>query len=663
VYQPIKIEIVDPSSLRFRIINRFDFSNLNEYSLLYRLRPDVAHEPPIHPDDFLKLVKYFDDKVPISLAPHDTGYFKLPAVVLDSIKNLDTIAPGRDVMVDFYLVGSNTDFTDNTDLLSKVVAYEQFKLPVPQIKIEKDIFSQGIHPLKGHLKYEKTGNTLVIKAEGINITFNMEEGHITTIIKDGKPVVTDGPRLCFWRPPTDNDEVDQNGQILWQRIGLNQLHYHLRDKQFFLDDFENYALIYFLWDVQNDNGEDVFHIKQSYAIDIEGNIKLWNQVFPSQWINAMPKVGVQMKVSDELVTTEWVGYAQETYRDRQECGFWGHYEAPTDDLFHHYVRPQSAGNRMGIRYVSLFNKEHERMLSAKLEGGSCQFSIYPYDDENIEQAKHTNELKRTGHYTFNVDYAQAGLGTATCGPSAYNNYSQWINSSRSIHTLYRNGKESHLFVQSINFIMDIQIGESQSFDSIFVQKVNLIHGREMVLWYEYGEEFLETYPWMNNDVALKTQIISAQPPTAPYDNKPEIILTDRKIGNPANFRDGWIGYYGDTMKVLMQLENYGKKTSDLVLSFAHHPSQWVFMPQKVLVSYSKDGKKYSKPEEVALPFDPTLKENDKPRVCILRHKIPNDKVKYIKIEAQPVEKLPEWHAVAGEKAWIMTDEIKISSAR
>ena len=55
------------------------------------------------------------------------------------------------------------------------------------------------------------------------------------------------------------------------------------------------------------------------------------------------------------------------------------------------------------------------------------------------------------------------------------------------------------------------------------------------------------------------------------------------------------------------------------------------------------------------------KENDKPRVCILRHKIPNNKVKFIKIEAQPVEKLPEWHAAPGEKAWIMIDEIRVGS--
>ena len=75
------------------------------------------------------------------------------------------------------------------------------------------------------------------------------------------------------------------------------------------------------------------------------------------------------------------------------------------------------------------------------------------------------------------------------------------------------------------------------------------------------------------------------------------------------------------------------------------------------MSNTKNGKKHSQPEEVALPFNPTLKENDRPRVCILRHKIPSDGVKFIRIEAEPVEKLPKWHAAAGEKAWIMTDEI------
>jgi hypothetical protein len=154
-------------------------------------------------------------------------------------------------------------------------------------------------------------------------------------------------------------------------------------------------------------------------------------------------------------------------------------------------------------------------------------------------------------------------------------------------------------------------------------------------------------------------ITNISSPDAPYNKEPEKTLTNSGIGNPANFREGWVGYFGKQMEIQYETNKYKSDSLTVTLSFAHHPSQWVFMPQKVLVLYSTNGKKYSQPEEVTLPFDPVLKENDKPRVCILRNKIPNKKVKYIKIEAQPVEKLPEWHAAAGEKTWLMIDEIQV----
>lgn len=123
-----------------------------------------------------------------------------------------------------------------------------------------------------------------------------------------------------------------------------------------------------------------------------------------------------MQVSDALTTTEWVGYGQETYIDRKAAGFVGHYECPTDDLFHLYVRPQTAGNRMETRYVTLRNSQHQKMFTAQLLNQNGQFSIYPYSDENLERAQHLNELQRADYYTFNIDLAQCGLGTATCGP-------------------------------------------------------------------------------------------------------------------------------------------------------------------------------------------------------------------------------------------------------
>ena len=641
VYQPIKIEAVDLDSLKFRIINRFDFSNLEEYTLLYRLRPDVAHEPPIHPNDFLKTVEQFDGKVPIALAPHDSGYFKLPAVMLDSIKNLDTIVSGRDVMLDFFLVKNNpkegTATNHRNYIFDKpadesnpnhVVAYEQFKLPVPKRKPQGTNFGY----ITDSVTYRWEGSMLNVNVGKVEMLFDSETGHITNITKDGKPVVVDGPQLNFWRPPTDNDRVDGHGELLWRRIGLDQLTYHLTD--FNIEDFIRKSnrddLNIFVWhSATNENNEHVFSIWTNYKIKPTGDIFVFYKIDPAFWVPSIPKVGVQMKVSDELVTTEWVGYAQETYKDRKACGFLGHYEAPTDNLFHQYIRPQAAGNRMETRYVSLFNKEHERMLSAQIEGRNCQFSIYPYSDENIEQARHTNELERARCYTLNIDYAQAGLGTATCGPDI---------------------REKDLVTSKLReFSVHLQIGENEWFDSYFVDNI-------------YEKYSIQSTTCRNQISAIpagKRQLVLKSEPDAPYNEYPKRKLEDGQIGNPANYREGWVGFWGKPLKILCEDYRSFNDSLEITLSFAHHPSQWVFMPQKVLVSYSTNGKKYSKPEEVTLPFDPALKENDKPQVCILRHKIPNKKVKYIKIEAQPVEKLPEWHPAAGEKAWLMIDEVKL----
>ncbi|MBR4339020.1 MAG: hypothetical protein IKP89_00170, partial [Bacteroidales bacterium] len=647
VYQPVKIEAVDLEKLQFRIINRFDFSNLEEYTLLYRLRTDVAHEPAVHPDSFLRPpmpgepLSGYIPMVPMHLAPHDTGYFTMPQEIMDAVRDLDAVAPGRDVMVDFYL-GPKTysrpqwqkdlmkEKQDST-FWSHVVAYEQFKLPLPTRK--PNVPNLGFE--KDTIQYQWNGNNLNIIIGQTKIVFDRTQGCISTIEKGGKPVVVDGPRLNFWRPPTDNDHVDGHGELLWRRIGLDNLTWTV-----------DYFDVYKSWDdavyvniqrtAHNKNMEKVLETLEYYMFKRTGDILIYYATFPDKWVQSLPKFGVQMKVSDELVNTEWVGNAQETYSDRQACGSVGHYEAPTDDLFHHYVYPQAAGNRMETRYVSMLNKERQRMFSATIpdwwldERRNLQFSIYPYSDENIGQAKHTNKLRKENYYTLNIDYLQAGLGTATCGPGIADR--DLVETSR-----------------MMSFDLLLQVGENAFFEDLFVDK---------------SKYFLYFHPDVNFRVSRKTgdfdPVTLLSKPDAPYDKHADSVLIDEYIGNPANYREGWVGYFGKPMELRLETLPLNGDSLTVTLSFAHHPSQWVFMPQKVLVSYSKNGKEYSQPEEVALPFDPALKENDQPRVCILRHKIPGKGVKYIRIEAEPVEKLPDWHDAPGEKAWIMTDEVKIS---
>ena len=636
VYQPIKIEAVDWKKGEFRIINRFDFSNLNEYDLSCMLRQDVAHTLPVHPDNFLALPLHDPlVSIPIDLAPHDTGYFTLPARIMDVMQKLDSVAPGQDVTLDFKLFSRKEaqwmlDLHSVDSLYGRpVAAYEQFKLPVPVRKEDTPNFGF----IDDTIQIQRVGENLNITIGTTLIVFDTVQGVIRSIEKDGQPVVVDGPRLNFWRPPTDNDRVDGHGELLWRRIGLDNLTWKVNYVRFY-PRTRGELVLSFSKTAFNENRERVFYVYEDYKIQRSGDILLLYYIFPSSWVPSFAKVGAQMKVSKELVTTEWVGSAQETYPDRKACKFIGHYEAPTDDLFHGYVHPQAAGNRVGIRYLSLFNKEHKRMLSVtradkRSATKKYQFSIYPYSDENLEQAQHINDLQPADYYTLNIDLEQAGVGTATCGPGIADQY--LVKSSNS----------------DIHFDLLLQVGENVFFNDLFVDKSKC--------FYYFDPVFDPTFT-----ASKKQKLTLKSKPSVPYDQNAEKTLMDGKIGNPADFHEGWVGKWGRPMIIQYEVEDYAYDSPTVTLSFAHHPAQWVFLPKRVTVSYSTDGKRYSQPEEVALPFDPTLQENERPRVCLLRHKISGRNVKYIRIEAQPVERLPEWHPATCVGTWIMTDEVKVN---
>jgi beta-galactosidase len=607
VYQPIKIEAVDNNLHQFKIYNRFDFNNLDKYQLSYRIHNNILQEKACAPEDFLK---NFDSNglphgtIPMELAAHQHKTFTLDWQSLVP----QEVAPGNDVLLDFILHKNG-----------EIVAYEQFILPVKK-STEQTLTATGqkIHVTKDEYHITLTNNNFIF-------TFDAQKGNLITITETGKTLVGKGPELSFWRPPTDNDEKDGNGELLWRRLGTDNLIYSLKE----IDTEENDTqfIITTKQEVFNQNGEKLFEIAQRYTLFPTNDLYLETQLTPEPWVRSLPKIGVQMQVSSELTTTEWVGYGEETYSDRKSCGIIGHYSSPTDKLYHHYVRPQAAGNRMGTRFFSLQSGER-RMLSAQLIGIPCQFSIYPYNDLNIEKAQHTSELERMEYYTLNIDLAQSGIGTATCGPGVRAPYL--------------------VKAEPMSFTLHLQLGENENFEKLFLQK-------SAILPYS-------ALPEITIDEASVRSVLPYQLLTAakkPYDQNAEQVLRDQQIGNPANYRDGWLGFYENDMVVLVENRNADSDTITLTISFSHIPWQWVFLPQEVTVSYSSNGKKFGKAETVHLPIDPIDERNNRAQTYILRHKMANKRAKWIKITAKPIMQMPQWHSNPGSAAWIMIDEIGI----
>lgn len=153
---------------------------------------------------------------------------------------------------------------------------------------------------------------------------------------------------------------------------------------------------------------------------------------------------------------------------------------------------------------------------------------------------------------------------------------------------------------------------------------------------------------------IDKKIIYVNSPSPKYPGAGSNTLLDGICGN-GNFSDGkWQGFEGENFDVIIDL---GKPVdvSSVSIDFLQNAASWIFMPENVEVSVSKDGIKY-------IPF--TI-ENDipekttKPVIKQFKASFNKAEVEFIHIKATNIGVCPPWHPGAGGKAWLFCDEIII----
>ena len=149
-----------------------------------------------------------------------------------------------------------------------------------------------------------------------------------------------------------------------------------------------------------------------------------------------PKIGLTAKISSAYETVKWYGKgAHESYNDRCAGSALGCYTSKLHDMETPYIVPQENGNRYGVRWLEVSGANDGLGGSADAGGSKggfriesdtpfC-FSVMHHEASDLWRCFHTNELTDTsknGYYVLNLDIAQRGVGTATCGPDTLEQY-------------------------------------------------------------------------------------------------------------------------------------------------------------------------------------------------------------------------------------------------
>jgi hexosaminidase len=134
-------------------------------------------------------------------------------------------------------------------------------------------------------------------------------------------------------------------------------------------------------------------------------------------------------------------------------------------------------------------------------------------------------------------------------------------------------------------------------------------------------------------------------------------LVDGRLGS-LDFRDGnWQGFWGDDMSIVIQLEK-AIDVRNVRMNFYQYANSWIFVPKTVRIYLGGDGENWK--AVIQQETGPLVDLTNTKSIQEVEFKgINADLVKFIKIEAKNVGKVPDGHEAAGSDAWIFIDEIII----
>ncbi|RED96556.1 glycoside hydrolase family 2 TIM barrel-domain containing protein [Marinoscillum furvescens] len=371
VFQPVAFEAVDLERGTIAIRNRFGFTNLSQYRITWEL---VASGKTVKSGEINELNIAPGDKKEVALGyknvkmDADKDYWV--QLKMYSTKTEDWAASG-------YLLAEEQLMIQNADNTLK-----QPKAKLPELT--------------------NAGSSIQISGADFTATFDKETGALTSLNFDNQEVITRPLLPNLWRVPTDNDSLGWHTQKelkIWKEAANS-----MQLKDITTTTAGNAQVV----SVQR-NVPNAASITEKYTVYGDGTIDVDFAIEVAESAPELVRVGMQTGINRKYKDIKYYGNGpHENYIDRQRSAFKGIYAMPTDELTSSYVRPQEVGNRTGTEWLSLTGPKAPTLNIATER--ELAFAVWPFTQENLQQADFTWQLTDADDYTLNIDLVQAGVG-------------------------------------------------------------------------------------------------------------------------------------------------------------------------------------------------------------------------------------------------------------
>ncbi len=257
-------------------------------------------------------------------------------------------------------------------------------------------------------------NQIVLAGDQFEAVFDTVYGELTSYLHRGAEVFR-LPKLHFWRAPTDNDRGWANYEATWHKAGYDALKYRL--DAIFMEESADSTTVVVRKRIAPPKFIRAIAAEYRYTFYAGGEVEIYVAgEFSGDWPETVPRIGLQLLLPEACGECSWFGYGPgESYIDTHQAARLGLFKSDVDAMLTPYVLPQENGNRHNTRWLELTTAEGKGL---RVDGRpTIDFSAHRYTAEQLTAAKHTTDLVPGKHVVLNLDLAQNGIGSNSCGPT------------------------------------------------------------------------------------------------------------------------------------------------------------------------------------------------------------------------------------------------------
>ncbi len=385
VYQYIGFELFsyNQKQIVLTIKNKYDFLSLNEFVLRYQT---VA------------------DGVVVGEEVVELGNITPNNVISKGFK-LHPTEPGQEVLVNFFVE------TKNDYVWAKaghVVAAEQY------IIAEAPTMAEFVDESEEVLKISEAKGVMKVSGKNLTAKFDKRTGSLISLDIKGTNVIVPGQGFEYTNYRyIENDKTELigddgrpiNGQAESAPEKSNNAMAETGLCKIIPSEGNSIAVKTFR-DGQLCAVQIVYTFYPSGVVDMD--VKMHPKTMNLRRASLMTGLNPAFDTVDYYAYGPW-----ENHNDRKDNCMIGRYTDTVTGFEEGYVKPQSMGNREGVRELTFKNAKGEKIHFDV--DGEVSFSSLWYTDEDLMKANHSWELQKRPYIVLHLNADYRGVGNGSCG--------------------------------------------------------------------------------------------------------------------------------------------------------------------------------------------------------------------------------------------------------